>query len=85
MIVLEFSFAVALYIFLTTIALLLYWLFFEKAKYFKDYSLSDRHVWQCSICTYFYIDSKHTTISVCPRCGSYNEKVTTSFQKEVKG
>lgn len=85
MIKLEFSLAITLYIFLTTIALLFYWVFFEKSKYFKDHSSSDRYVWQCSICTYFYIDSKHSTLSVCPRCGSYNEKQSASYQKEVKG
>jgi len=85
MIRLEFSLAIALYIFFTTIALLLYWIFFERAKNIKDHSSSDRYVWQCSICTYFYIDSKHTVFSVCPRCGSYNEKQITTTQKEVKG
>lgn len=85
MIKIEFSLAITLYLFLTTIALLLYWIFFEKTKNFKDRSSSDRYVWQCSICTHFYIDSKHTTLSICPRCGSYNEKGSATSQKEVKG
>ncbi len=84
MIKLEFSAAVALYLSLTALALIFYWLFFEKPKDMSNKSVSDRNVWRCSICAYFYIDSKHSTISVCPRCGSYNKKEEAISQKEAK-
>ena len=84
MIRLEFSWAVALYLSICLGALMLYWAFFEKVNTLPNRSVSDRSVWHCVICTYFYIDSRHSDISVCPRCGSYNKKQTANPEKEVK-
>ena len=85
MIRLELSWAAALYISLCVGAVVIYWVFFEKARDLPNRSVSDRNVWHCAVCTYFYIDSRHSEISLCPRCGSYNKKQTTTQEKEVKG
>ncbi len=74
MIRMDLSWAVALYITFTAVAYLIYWFVFEKTRNLPNRSLSERSVWQCSICTQYYIDSKNTGISACPRCGSYNKK-----------
>jgi hypothetical protein len=73
MIKIEFSLAVALYITLTA-CLLLALLIFENRKDPKQFSSEKNFLWQCSICTYVYIDSRHINLSQCPRCGSYNKK-----------
>lgn len=85
MITLEFSVAAALYLSLATAIFFICWVFFERPARFGDSSAADRYIWQCAICTYCYIDSRHSAISVCPRCGSYNKKQDTIPQKEVKG
>jgi len=73
MIRIDFSIAVALYLFFVINAALLIWLFNKKEKD-RDQSLDPRFIWFCSVCTYTYINTKEDTISVCPRCGSYNKK-----------
>ncbi|MDP3786605.1 MAG: hypothetical protein Q8R05_03530 [Candidatus Omnitrophota bacterium] len=85
MITLEFSVAAALYLSLVTGIFFVYWMFFERSSASGGESAADRYVWQCPICTYCYIDSRHSAISVCPRCGSYNKKQESIPQKEVKG
>jgi hypothetical protein len=84
MIRLEFSWAVALYMVLTAVAFIAYWFFFDRVKSLPNRSISDRNVWKCSICTLYYIDSRNSDISLCPRCGSYNKKQTNLPQKGVK-
>jgi len=73
MIKIDFSLAVALYLILTTcIALLL--LVLKNNKEPEKFSSEKNFLWQCYICAYAYIDSRHADISKCPRCGSYNSK-----------
>jgi len=74
MIKIEFSLAIGLYLILTVCIIFVVWLIFEKKKVFKPFSSQKRFFWQCSICTYVYVDTKHSIISLCPRCGSYNKK-----------
>lgn len=75
MITLEFSAALVLYISLSVLSVLIYWVFFGKEGDKRvNFSMPDRYIWQCSICTFLYVDSKHPSVSVCPRCGSYNSK-----------
>lgn len=74
MIKIEFSTAVALYLFLTVFIVFVIWLFFENRKIAKPLYSDNRFFWQCNICTYVYVDTMHNTISQCPRCGSYNNK-----------
>lgn len=73
MISIDFSLAIALYIFLLLNVILITW-FFSKKQKDKDLSLDPRFIWYCSVCTYNYINTKEDTISACPRCGSYNKK-----------
>jgi len=73
MLKIEFSAAIALYLILTT-CLVLVALVFENKKEPKQFSSEKNFLWQCSICTYVYVDSRHANISQCPRCGSYNKK-----------
>ena len=73
MIKIEFSLAVALYLVLTTCLVLLI-IIFKNRKDPKQFFSEKNFLWQCSICTYVYVDSRHTGMSQCPRCGSYNKK-----------
>lgn len=73
MIKIEFSLAITLYLILTVCVALLT-LVFKDRRESKQFSSEKNFLWQCSICTYVYVDSKHNKISQCPRCGSYNKK-----------
>lgn len=73
MIKVDFALAVAFYILLFLTLILALWLFGKKQKE-KELSLDQRFIWFCSVCTYTYINTKVDTISLCPRCGSYNKK-----------
>jgi len=74
MIKIEFSLAVALYIIITVCLALAAWLVFEKKEGLKKFPSEKEFFWQCAICTYVYVDSRHSRISQCPRCGSYNNR-----------
>ncbi len=74
MIRLEFEIAIFIYLLISIFGFLSFWLVFSKIKVPTKRSAQLESIWQCSICTYVYIDSKHKRLSVCPRCGSYNEK-----------
>lgn len=74
MIHIEFSLAIALYLILTVCLILIFWMAFEKRRIFKPLISDKRFFWQCDICMYVYVDTKHNTLSQCPRCGSYNKK-----------
>ncbi len=73
MINLDFSQGISFYILLFLGTMFLIWLFGKKEKD-KDLSLDPRFIWFCSVCTYTYVNTKEDSISVCPRCGSYNKK-----------
>jgi len=73
MISVDFSLAIALYIFIFLNAVLIIWLSSKKQKD-KDLTLDPKFIWFCSICSYTYINTKEEAISVCPRCGNYNKK-----------
>ncbi|MCM8795253.1 MAG: hypothetical protein NC928_00965 [Candidatus Omnitrophica bacterium] len=73
MISIDFSLAISLYIILILSAILFLWIFTRRQKE-KDLSLDPKFIWHCSVCTYTYINTKEDTITICPRCGSYNKK-----------
>ena len=73
MITIDFSVLVSAVIFLSMSLLLGAWVFSSKQKE-KDLSLDGNYIWFCSVCTYTYVNTKDETISLCPRCGSYNKK-----------
>jgi len=74
MIKLEFEVAIFLYLLFSIFGFLAIWLLFSKIKVSAKHSAQLESVWQCSICTYIYVDSKHKKLSVCPRCKSFNER-----------
>ncbi|MDP2921612.1 MAG: hypothetical protein Q8O12_04530 [Candidatus Omnitrophota bacterium] len=82
MIKIDFSLAVALYLILTT-GLVFLAIILEGRKAQKQFSSEKNFLWQCSICTYVYVDSMHVNISQCPRCGSYNNKEEKSLHTDV--
>lgn len=74
MIKLDISAALFLYLLFTVVGILALWAFFGLGSRFKSYSDEEKNIWQCSVCLHTYIDSKHETISACPRCNSYNTR-----------
>lgn len=53
----------------------LIWLFHARTEgREKAGTLDPRFVWVCGVCTYNYVNTREESISVCPRCGSYNKK-----------
>ncbi len=73
MINLDFYSSLALFIIIFLALILGLWIFAAKARD-KKTSLDERFIWHCAVCTYAYVNTKEPTISVCPRCGSYNKK-----------
>lgn len=74
MIELEFETAIFLYLLVSIFGLLSIWLLFSRIKAPAKDSTQLESIWQCSICTYIYVDSKNKKFSVCPRCKSFNER-----------
>ena len=66
--------AIFLYLMFSLCSIFALWVFFERSKSFDRYSIEDKVIWSCEICTYTYVDPTHDTISRCPRCQSLNEK-----------
>lgn len=73
MIVIDFSFAIALFSVIAVGLIMAIWLLGKKEKD-KDLGLDPKFIWHCSICTYTYINTREEVISICPRCGNYNKK-----------
>jgi len=74
MIEIEFEIAIFLYLLIPIFGFLAVWLAFSKIKISGGHTAQIESIWQCSICTYIYVDSKHKKLSLCPRCNSYNER-----------
>ena len=74
MIELDIATAVALYLLLTVISLLLLWLFLDREARPKLYTSEKKSIWQCYVCTHTYVDSQNDVISKCPECGSFNKR-----------
>jgi len=75
MFLVDFSFAISLYLFIMLLGFVFFSLLEGSTKY-QDHSLDPRYIWHCSICTYIYVNTKEDRLSICPRCGSYNKKNT---------
>ncbi len=73
MITVDFSSALTCAVTIILGILIVPWFFARKQKD-KEVSLDPRYLWFCSVCTYTYINTKEDTISMCPRCSSYNKK-----------
>lgn len=73
MISVDFTTAIFLYLMFSLCSIFTLWMIFEKSTDAQT-TRSGREVWNCTICTYTYVDSTHDTISECPRCHSLNKK-----------
>ena len=74
MIELDITTAVALYLCLTVITLLLLELYLDRGTKSKQYASEKKSIWQCEVCAFTYIDSQHDVISKCTQCGSFNKR-----------
>ncbi|MBU0634518.1 MAG: hypothetical protein KKB82_07700 [Candidatus Omnitrophica bacterium] len=75
MIKLNFDEIVSFYVFFFIVTLLGSWIFsvFFKKEENNRHELP-LHLIYCSICTFVYPSSSLNGMTLCPRCGSYNEK-----------
>ncbi|MGI6595460.1 MAG: hypothetical protein GX554_02480 [Elusimicrobia bacterium] len=73
MIKIELNFAVALYL-LISILILLLWIRFEHIKTSKTKNQKHTTLWQCPLCFYVYVDSRSETISRCPKCNTLHKR-----------
>ncbi len=71
---LDVSTAVFLYVMSSLLVIFLMWIFFERTTTFPKFVREEADVWECTICAYTYVDSRHHGISQCPQCKSYNKK-----------
>jgi len=88
MINLDFTIAVALYLFASVGLVFCIWVFLRRKEFFEDFVkdyLSPRFIWCCSICAYTYFTTHKKEISVCPRCGSYNKYSIENSNISAKG
>ena len=73
----EIELSTALFLF-TAFPLLVLFIALISIDFRNRKKKSDRtkepQIWSCSICTHVYVDSKHSDISQCPECGSYNKR-----------
>ena len=74
MITLNLSMLLFLYLFFSTVMLLVAWFFLDFGTRLKTFSPDEKFIWHCNICDHNFIDSLSIDISKCPRCGSYTEK-----------
>lgn len=75
MIKIDISTALFFYMLFSTMLILVVWGFFDFGTKLKIFGSDEKYIWHCSICANTYIDSRHSDISRCPVCGSYNEKI----------
>lgn len=66
--------AVFLYLMSSLLVIFFIWIFFERKAVLPKFVREKADVWECSICAYTYVDSRHHGISQCPQCKSYNKK-----------
>lgn len=66
--------AVLIYLTVTLLGVIIVWVRFERSRSFKKYQVHPKEVWNCSVCTYTYVDSLHQDLSKCPQCKSWNRR-----------
>ncbi len=54
---------------------LLIWAHQEGKKRFRSLDKEEGYLWQCSICTFIYLDPEEDHLSLCPRCQSFNKRM----------
>jgi len=73
MIKIELNFAVALYLGIS-ILILLIWVTSEYRKSNREREKRYNTLWQCPICFHIYIDSRAEAISRCPKCNTLHRR-----------
>lgn len=74
MIPVDISTAVLIYLTVTLLGVIFVWVRFERSTAFKKYQVHPKEVWNCTVCTYTYVDSLHRDLSKCPQCKSWNRR-----------
>ena len=74
MIKLDISVALFLYLFFSVICGFALWIWFDRKSKLNTFRVERKNIWQCSVCSYVYIDAKEEDLSRCPRCKSINKK-----------
>jgi len=74
MIKLDISMALFLYLFFTVIGTFALWIWLGRGSKFNAFKVGRESVYQCSVCSYVYVDRKNEDFSRCPRCNSINTK-----------
>ena len=70
MIHIDFSLAITIYLFLTTVLAIGHWIFYTYND--KDtQATQSKYLEQCPYCTYLFFDYTDTKLKICPRCESY--------------
>lgn len=82
MIRVDLSWGVTIYLIFSTVGILVVWGLFGRDKVFRGYVKTDKFIWECSICTHTYVDSKESIYSKCPRCASINKR-DKDFRVEI--
>jgi len=65
------------YILLSVVVLFILWVLFGHRNIENTQPREMDSIWKCSVCFNNYVDSRHSDISICPLCGSYNKREKT--------
>ncbi len=72
MIPISLTTALALYSGVLLLLAVLIWVVTEIREQRTHTALEKQYLWRCVFCAYTYLDEAASTVSQCPRCGSYN-------------
>ncbi|MFA7693454.1 MAG: hypothetical protein GX117_07845 [Candidatus Hydrogenedentes bacterium] len=91
MIEILFSTAILLYGALILFGFIFLYFFGELRARHVYRVLEHQFLWRCSFCNFMYLDEQASTLSLCPRCGSYNtvtdaqdRAVSRSLSQQIK-
>ena len=82
MIKVDLSTAIFLYLFFTAVFILMLWSFFDFGTKLKTFGSDEKYILHSTICAHTYIDSKHESVSRCPQCKSYNQRIDRESFRE---
>ncbi len=72
MIELDLRWALLLYISVVGAIFVGIWIYTALTVYRPQRFLGKQYLWRCVFCGFSYLDDTDDTLSLCPRCGSYN-------------
>jgi hypothetical protein len=85
MIRIDFSVAIAGYLFLILLLVIGHWIFYN---YYRSSHLSNtsRYLKQCPYCTFLFFDYKKASMVTCPQCKSYiTQDISRTKERDMKG